>query len=90
MDLFEKWRREVNIILHDTVGYSLIDLEEYIEENVRRLYEDGEDPLDGAQYVAGEIDPSLDIEQIIADRLAPKGKSVSKKKLKKFKIEEGF
>jgi hypothetical protein len=91
MDPFEKWRREVNIILHDTVGYSLADLAEYIEENVRRLYEDGEDPLDGAQYVAGEIDPSLDLEEIIADRLAPKVKSTSKKNLKKFKvIDEGF
>lgn len=64
---FDTWRREVNIILNDTLGFSLGDMEEYIEHNIRRLYAEGEDPMDGAQYAASEIDPSLDLEQIIAD-----------------------
>jgi hypothetical protein len=93
MNSFEKWRREVNIILHNTVGYSLRDLAEqgdfaeHVEENVRRLFENGEDPIDGAQYIAEEIDPSLDVEQILADKLGPKQKPLPKKNLRKFRVE---
>lgn len=80
MDPYEKWRREVNIILMDTVGFSLGELEAHIEENVRKLYEDGEDPMYAAQYAAGEVDPVLDIEQIILDRPIPQAKPKKKKK----------
>ena len=88
MDPFEKWRREVNIILNDTIGFSLGEMEEYIEENVKRLYEDGEDPIDAAQYAAGELDPAWDLEQILLDRVTPKAKPVSKKNVKKFKVAD--
>lgn len=85
MDPFEKWRREVNIILQDTIGVSLADLSEYIEENVRLLYENGEDPIDGAQYAAGEINPEWDLEEMMAQRLAPKRKPAPKKNSRKFR-----
>jgi hypothetical protein len=88
MDPFEKWRREVNIILNDTVGVSLGEMEEYIEENVRKLYDNGEDPMDAAQYAAGELDPTLDLEQILIDRVTPKAKPTGKKNLKKFKVDD--
>lgn len=85
MNLFDKWRREVNIILQDTVRLSLADLDEYIEENVRLLYENGEDPIDAAQYVAGEVNPEWDLEEMIAERIVPKSKPTPKKNNRKFR-----
>jgi len=88
MDLFERWRREVNIILNDTIGSSLGEMGQRIEEGVKTLYEDGEDPMDAAQWAAGELDPALDIEQILIDRLIPKVKPTGKKNIKKFKVAD--
>jgi hypothetical protein len=76
MNSFENWRREVNIILNDIVGFSLKEMARYIEVNVKRLYEDGEDPIDAAQYAVGELDPTLDVEQMLADRLTGRTKEV--------------
>ena len=91
MDSFESWRREVNIILNDTLGFSLGEMEDHVEENVKRLYEDGEDPMDAAQYAAGELNPAIDLEQILIDRITPKTKPISKKNVKKFKVaDEGL
>ena len=86
MNPFEKWRREVNIILNDTIGFSLREMAEYIEESVQCLYEDGEDPIDAAQYAAGELNPIWDLEQILADRIVIKPKPIAKKHLKKVKV----
>lgn len=88
MSAFENWRREVNIILNDTIGISLGDMNGHIEENVKKLYEDGEEPIDAAQYAACEMYPTLDIEQMLFDKAMPKSKPAQKKRLKKFKVED--
>lgn len=88
MKSFENWRREVNIILNDTIGLSLVDLAECVEDAVKELYEAGDDPMDAAQYAANEAHPGIDIEDIIADRLAPKVKPSGKNKVRKFRVED--
>jgi len=89
MNPFEKWRREVNIILNDTVGYSLRNVDDTVAGEVRCLYENGEDPVVAAQYVAGETDPSIDIEQILIEKITPKLKQTSKR-TKKFKVDNVY
>jgi len=87
MDSFEKWRREVNIILHDIVDISLTDMEVYIEDNIKLLYEDGAEPIDGAQYAVEEIKPMLNIEQILLDRTAKATRFAAQKRKNTFEEE---
>jgi len=88
VNLFEKWRREVNIILNDTIGYSLKDMGENVENNVKKLFEDGEEPIEAAQYAAGEMDPSIDLDSLLSVRLMPKIKPEPKRNTKKFRNED--
>lgn len=87
MNQFESWRREVNIILNDTVGFSLRDMADNISDKAKELYEFGEDPLSAAQEIAQELDPAFDLEQILKERVTLKMKPPSKK-AKKFKVVE--
>ena len=87
MESFENWRREVNIILNDTIGLSLAELAEYIEVGVKEIYDAGDDPIDAAQYAANEAHPGIDIEEIIANKLAPRIKAPGKK-VRKFRVED--
>ena len=78
MSQFNNWRREVNIILNDTLGFSLKEMDKQVEEDVKRLYDNGEDPMDAAQYAASLVNPTLDLEQILLDKTVPKQRSATK------------
>lgn len=85
MNNFDKWRREVNIILTSTLGLSLKDLDSSFEEEIQKIYAVGDDPMDAAQFIASSLDPRFDVEDALLNKVVLKSKPVSKKNNRKFK-----
>ena len=64
---FESWRREVNIILNQVLGYSLKNMKSEFDSEIQQMYNDGNDPLDAAQFVVNEIDNGTDVEMFLLE-----------------------
>jgi hypothetical protein len=81
MKHFEKWRREVNIILMNATGKSLVDLGEYGEQAAKIRFNDGEDPVTAAECIIDEVFPSREALEVLARGLVveQKPKKSSKK-----------
>lgn len=75
---FESWRREVNIILNQILGYSLKDIKSEFDSEIQKMYNDGNDPLDAAQFVVNEIDNGTDVEMFLLELEMKKQKGFKK------------
>jgi len=75
---FESWRREVNIILNQVIGQSLKDMGLNLDEDMQKMYNDGEEPLDAAQFIVNEIQMDVDIEMFLLELEMKKQKSFKK------------
>jgi hypothetical protein len=75
---FESWRREVNIILNQVLGYSLKDIKSEFDSEIQKMYNDGNDPLDAAQFVVNEIDNGTDVEMFLLELEMKKQKGFKK------------
>jgi hypothetical protein len=75
---FESWRREVNIILNQVLGYSLKDIGPEYDSEMESMYNDGEEPLDAAQLVVSEIQSGVDVEMFLLELDLKKQKGFKK------------
>jgi hypothetical protein len=75
---FESWRREVNIILNQVLGYSLKDMKSEFDSEIQKMYNDGDDPLDAAQLVVNEMDNGTDVEMFLLELEMKKQKGFKK------------
>jgi hypothetical protein len=81
MRSFDKWRREVNIILQSVKGVSLSDLDPWVEDNARLMFNNGEEPVIAAQDVVDQLFPfeGIDVEQTLTANLPRKEQPRTKK-----------